>query len=60
VEKEVDIRSAPWNEINLPNLKFIVKPSGEKRLMAGYQAKKDCIHQLERNAQVTIYRTGHC
>jgi hypothetical protein len=28
--------------------------------MAGYQAKKDCIHQLERNAQVTIYRTGHC
>jgi hypothetical protein len=28
----------------------------------GYQLEKDCIHQLERNAQVTIYRlrTGHC
>jgi hypothetical protein len=28
----------------------------------GYQVEKDSIHQLERNAQVTIYRlhTGHC
>jgi hypothetical protein len=28
----------------------------------GYQVDKDSIHQLERNAQVTIYRlrTGHC